>query len=193
MNIFSKTSIITLLYLLLLGSSPSYAILFDFEDLPDMLPVGNFYASYGIHFGNSLSLTAGFSLNEIDYPPSSGLVAIGDDNAPIEITFDEDVYNLFGNFTYASQLTFSAYDASNSLISTFVNSGLSNLGSSELITLGFTGVRSLVITGEWNNSYILDDFNFDPVPAAPVPEPTSILLLGTGLLFGVRLLRKEVK
>jgi len=141
-----------------------------------------------VHFSNALSLTAGFSLNEFDYPPSSGLVAIGDDNAPIMITFDNPAENIFANFTYGSQLTFYAYDYLGTLIGSYINPASSNLGSTELIPLSFTGVSSLVIAGAINNSYIMDDFNF--IQTAPVPKPSTIALLSGGLI-GLWSLRKR--
>lgn len=84
-----KRVIVALLCLFCLGvTKPAKAIMLDFEDMTDLTSVSESYSSYGVHFQNAISLTAGFSLNEIDFPPSSGLVAIGDDNAPIRITFD---------------------------------------------------------------------------------------------------------
>ncbi len=177
--------------LFILGTTPVMATFLNFEDLSDLTPVNDFYAAYGIHFQNTISLTAGFSLNEFDYPPSSGSVAIGDNFAPIQITFDNPMENLFGNFTYGSQLTFTAYDQFGSLIGSFINPGISNLGNTQLISLNFIGVSSLVIAGETVNSYIMDDFNFNP-SSAPVPEPTTLVLLGGGLLGLVRVVRKRI-
>lgn len=165
----------------LFTTSVAEAVILDFEDLPDLTSVGEAYTSYGLHFQNAISLTAGFSLNEFDYPPSSGLIAIGDNNSPITIAFDIPVTNLFANFTYGSQLTFSAFNESDLLIGTYVHPSNSNLGTTELISLNFSGVSSLIIAGEWDNSYIMDDLNFDPI-ARPVPEPATIILLGGGIL-----------
>lgn len=170
------------------------ATLLDFEDIPDLTSVGDYYASYGVHFSDAISLTAGFSLNEFDFPPSSGDVAIGDDWAPIEITFDNPTQDIFANFTYGSQLTFSAYDATASLIGTYTHPSFENYGFTEQIALSFTGVSSLIIAGEWDGSYIMDDFNFNSV-AAPVPEPATMLLFGTGLagIVGSRIRKKSKK
>lgn len=167
----------------LLASTTAEAtpVLLDFEDIPDLTSVGDYYSPYGVHFDNAISLTAGFSLNEFDFPPSSGDVAIGDDWAPIEITFDNLTQDIFANFTYGSQLTFNAYDSSDSLIGSYLHSGFDNYGSTELISLSFSGVSSLIISGELDGSFIMDDFNFEMSPA-PVPEPATILLFATGLI-----------
>lgn len=168
---------ILFIIVILLCTTSAGATLLNFEDMPDLTSVGDFYASYGVHFSNALSLTAGFSLNEFDYPPSSGLVAIGDDNTPIMITFDTPAENIFANFTYGSQLTFTAYDDLGTLIGSYVNPASSNLGSTEFIPLSFANVSSLEIAGAVNNYYIMDDLNF-----TPVPEPSTIALLGSGLM-----------
>jgi hypothetical protein len=154
------------------------ATLIDFEGLPDLVSVNELYAAEGVHFSNAISLTAGFSLNEFDYPPSSGVVAIGDDFAPIEIRFDNLAYDISAFFTYASQLTFSAYGAGGALIGVYVNPGFDNLGSSEQIALNFFNVESLIIAGEFDGSYIMDDLGFTTVPA-----PGSGLFLLMGLLW----------
>ncbi|TVZ41106.1 hypothetical protein P886_0445 [Alteromonadaceae bacterium 2753L.S.0a.02] len=178
----------------LAGSGSAMAMTVDFEDLPDLTSVGEFYASDGLHFSNAISLTAGFSLNEFDYPPSSGNVAIGDDLAPMVINFDGLTNDISANFTYASQLSFSAYDLGGSLIGNYLHFNVDNLGTSELISLPFTDVSRLVVAGEWDGSYIMDDFNFSISNVSPVPLPGSFVLFSTALLgFAISMKKRNLQ
>ena len=163
------------------------ATLLDFEDLQDLDAVASQYSTQGVTFDNAIALTAGFSLNEFDYPTASGQMAIGDDGGPLVINFANVTDSISAYFTYGSQLTFSAYDAAGALLGSMVNAGFDNLGSSELISLDFVGVSSLRIAGEWDGSFIMDDLNFNSV--APVPAPETLSLMG--LAWGAMLLQRR--
>ncbi len=174
---------------LLLSSTSTNAIILDFEDLQDLELVTNQYISDGVSFNNAISLTAGFSLNEFDFPPHSGNVAIGDNFKPLELSFSSAANKISGYFTYGSQLTFSAYDSLGGLIGEFINAGFDNFGMSELIELDFIDVSSLVITGEWDGSFILDDLSFE-VSSGSVPEPSTLVLFSLGII-GFKLLNNS--
>lgn len=168
-------------------------VVLDFEDLSDSVDVGDSYASYGVHFSDAISLTADFSLNEFEYPPSSGVVAVGDDLGPLVITFDNPTSDISAYFTYASMLTFTAYDLSDSILGTFKTPTAYNLGHSEYTSLDFSNVTTLVIEGEWVGSFIMDDLGFNS--ATHTPEPSTLLLFGVGLagLAGVGRKKRSTK
>lgn len=155
-------------------------VLLDFEDLGYSVNVEDSYASFGVHFSNAISLTAVIDLNEYDFSPSSGDMAIGDYLGPLVITFDNPTSDISAYFTYASTLTITAYDVVNTILGTFTTLTSLNLGSSDYISLdSFSGVSKLVIQGTRPDSFIMDDFSFNS--AAPVPEPSTLLLFGAGL------------
>jgi len=175
----------------LLRATISSAITIDFEALQDNINVDNFYSSVGVFFVNTISLTSGLSLNEIDYPPSSGIIAIGDYEGPIEIIFDNPASNIFANFTYGYKLTFSAFDLSNNSLGTYFSNNDYNLGYSEVIYLPFNNISKLIISGEINNYFIMDDLNYT-TQSQPVPEPTTSLLFLSGLILFISTRRNKL-
>lgn len=165
---------------------PALATTIDFETLPDSSDVGNFYgASAGVDFQSAISLTAGISLNEIDYPPHSGSVVVSDNVAnngdPMVLTFHDPAGSLSAYFAYSSQLTFSAFDSSGTLLGSFTTATGSHLGSDEQITVPYSGISKLNIAGGVAGSFIMDDLNFAFDAASQsgkgVPETGSTLLL----------------
>lgn len=184
----NKTTILGFVLFLLLKSATASATLIDFESLPDLSSVTNQYASQGVTFANTISLTSGFSLNEFSYPPHSGQVVVGDDNAPIEMMFTNPANNISAWFTYSDSLTITAYDSSNVALGNLSLSG-SNLGFSDQVSLAFNNVARLVVAGNTNNTLTMDDLSFTE-SSAPVPEPMTLLLMGGGL-FGVVIMKKR--
>ena len=186
-----KPAFIVLLFLfslLLPKESRADSVTLDFENLSDSTSVGSTYASSGVNFTNALVLTAGFSLDEIDFPPHSGTNVVVDDGGSITLTFLTPVSSLSGFFTYAVPLTLEGFGSSNQLLVTassllsanFVSSGNT---PNELIQLNFPGgIDSVTITGDpGGSSFALDDLTFTTVPASTVPEPGSVSLLFTGI------------
>lgn len=138
-------------------------------------------------------------MNEFEFPPYSAVNVVFDDGGPMTINFTTPVLNVGGYFTYAVPLTLSFYDALNNLKGTANSAFSSNMalsgdpGSSPNEFLSFAwapGISKAVITGDpGGTSFVMDDLT-----ATPVPEPGTLLLLGSGVLgvvgYGLRTFRK---
>lgn len=164
----------------------------DFESFSDSESVTNQIA--GLTFSNATVLTAGVSLNELDFPPHSGSNVIVDDGSPLSILFDAPARLVDGFFTYTTNITMRAFDTGGNLIATVASLFESNLadigdpGSSpnELISVAFAGGISRVeIQGDPSGlSFVLDDLSYltavtDPDPTVPEPA-TWLLIVGAG-------------
>jgi hypothetical protein len=162
----------------------SYAALIDFEGVPDSTPITTQYNAEGVTFSNATILTSGLSLNELEFPPFSGLNVIGDDGGPLLGEFATPVSFISGRFTYASPITFVGFDLlGNQVVSTTsqFNENFFSTGNptNEVISLSFaTGIKSFRITGDplLGGSFALDNLSFTAIVGpASVPEPGSAI------------------
>jgi len=112
----------------ILSAARADVVTYDFENLSDSDVVTTQYA--GLTFSHALVLTAGISLNEFEFPPTSGANVIFDDGGAITIDFQSPVVGVSGYFTYLTNLSFSAYDDNDVLLGTVFSSFGSNLVSS---------------------------------------------------------------
>lgn len=175
----------------LISFQKAYSYTITFEGLPDSTPVTNQYSSLGVLFSNATVLTAGISLNEFEFPPHSGVNVVFDDGGPMTLNFTTPVLNVGGFFTYTVPLTLSFYDGSNNLEGTVNSAFSSNLalsgdpGSSPNEFLSFawpSGIARAVFAGDpAGGSFVLDDLTAT-LASGPVPEPGTLLLLGSGVL-----------
>jgi hypothetical protein len=172
-------------------SAPSlYAqlIQIDFEGLADGTPVTNQFP--GVDFSDATVISAGISLNELEFPPHSGTNVVFDDGGPLALTFLTPALSFDGFFTYTTSLTIAPFDESNNALSVVSSAFSSNIVSSgnspnEELSASFAGgISRIVITGDpAGSSFTLDDvsINFAPQTGPAVPEPSSVLLLSTGI------------
>jgi hypothetical protein len=169
------------------GINKIEAFTIDFEGLPDSTPITNQYSSLGVDFSNATVLTAGISLNEFEFPPHSGDNVVFDDGGPMTLTFGTPVLDFGAYFTYLVPLTLSFFDSLSNLEGTVASAFSNNmalsgdLGSSPNEFLSFAwnpGISSVVIAGDPSGG----SFTMDDVTATPVPEPSTLLLLGSSLL-----------
>ena len=154
----------------------------DFESFSDSQSLTNQIA--GLTFSNATVLSAGISLNELDFPPHSGSNVIVDDGSPLSILFDAPVRLVDGFFTYTTNVTMRAFDAGNNLLASVTSLFGSNLadigdpGSSpnELIGVAFaSGISRVEIQGDIAGlSFVLDDLTYQ---TRDVPEPGTLALL----------------
>lgn len=191
---------IVLFVLGLLISGPAHAITIDFEALTELDSVTTQFS--GVTFSNATVLTSGSTLNEFEFPPSTGLNVVFDDGGAMQIDFSTAALTVSGRFTYSEALTLTAFDSLLSPVATVNSLFGSNLalsgeaGSSanELLSLSFAGgISRVMITGNaLGGSFTLDDFTYTtgeilpppppppPPPGEGVPEPASLILVALG-------------
>jgi hypothetical protein len=196
--------VFVLAFLLTALSSQTEAapITLDFEGLSEFTTITTQFP--GVTFSNATVLTAGSSLNELEFPPFSGQNVVFDDGGAMTVSFASAITSLSGYFTYTAPLTLTAFDASNNVIASVSSSFGSNLALSgelgslplELLSLSSaTGFVSVLISGDaMGGSFVVDDVTFDTESApTPVPEPGSLSLLASGVaLLGLRRRRSRM-
>jgi hypothetical protein len=171
------------------AASASPVVVYGFEGYADSTALTNQIA--GLTFTNSTVLTAGVSLNELEFPPRSGSNVVLDDGGAITINFATAVLSVGAYFTYTTSLTFSAYDAGNNLLGSShslfsENDASSGNAPNEWLGFSYTGpaIRKVVISGDpTGSSFIMDDLS---VQAVHEPQTLGLAAGALCLMAGLR-------
>lgn len=186
-------------YAAFLMTSPAKSTVVDFEGFSDSTVITNQYS--GLAFSNAIILTAGFSLNEFEFPPHSGVNVLADNGGPISVTFSSPVHSFSAYFTYAVPITVDVFAAGNALLghvtSLFPNneaiSGASGSSPNEFLSLTDRGISKVVITGSSDGfSFAMDDMSYSGSTLG-TPELSTWALMIVGFLFVIFVRRIRAK
>jgi hypothetical protein len=182
-----------------LDAAPAGAVTIDFDAFADLETVTTQVP--GLTFTNATVLTAGISLNELEFPPRSDANVVFDDGGALAIVFDTPQASAGGYVTYLGPLTLTAYDAVGDVLGSITSAFGSNLALSgdagsapnELLQLAFSGgISRIVFAGDAvGGSFTLDDLTFQP-RAAAVPAPSSLLLM-VGVVLAAAAARRRAR
>jgi hypothetical protein len=183
--------------MILFNQKPAQASVITFETFPDgtaildSTPITTQFT--GLTFSHTTVITAGISLDELEFPPTSGTNVIFDDGGTISISFSIPVFSFGAYFTHAVPLTIDVHDGSFTQFDEVSSAYFNNLAVSgdpgshpnEYLSIGLSdGISQVHITGIrfGGNSFTMDDIYINDSPAS-APEPRTAFLLTSGLLI----------
>lgn len=162
------------------------AVVLDFEELVEGDEISTQYT--GVTFSNALVLTAGSLLNEIEFPPASG-VNVVTAFAPdvVELVFTTPVTSFRAALTYNGRVTLDALDGNGDLVATQDTAFDDNLATgpnqpNEVLQVSGGAITRIRLSS--SGEFVFDDVTFEPGQA--VPEPTTALLLAVGAVAAAR-------
>jgi len=174
-------------------------ITIDFETLLEGTDVGSSFAP-DVTFTDAIILTAGSMLDANTFPPHSGTSLAANSGGPVRLDFAAPLASFSGYFTYNAQLTIEFFDASSTSLGTVVSASDNNLatsgvGGNELLSAVFPATFLTIDGAFFGSSFTLDDISFQFAGSAPspVPEPGTLVLVGSGAAVWVRRRWKSVR
>lgn len=164
----------------------SAPVVVDFESLANLTSLTTQLA--GFTFSNARVLRAGTTLNELSFPPKSGVNALLDDGGALGVRFDTPVLSVGAFLTYVTPITVTAYDSLDNVLATVASLYGNNEavagdpGSSPNERLRLSLATASIARVEFRGSatglsFILDDLVVDAGGPSPVPEPHSLALV----------------
>jgi len=193
-----KRALTLLPVLILIASQVAFSDTIDFENFTDGDQITGQIP--GLSFSNALVISAGLSLNEIDFPPHSGTNVLVNTDSTLSIDFTDSITSFSGFFTYATNVTIAGFDVLGNQVASITSAFSDNIigtggTPNELLSLGFAnGFSRVTMTTAGAFFFVVDDISFTPggaTAAPPVPEPSSFVLLATGVSLLVIVLRRR--
>ncbi|MCP4632958.1 MAG: PEP-CTERM sorting domain-containing protein [candidate division Zixibacteria bacterium] len=189
-----KKVLLALIAIMLMATTSHALTVVDFEGLPDDFyymggsqNLGDYYE--GITFGQEATILDRniYGYNDSGYPPHSGDAVLFSVSTPlIRVDFDDATNHVEMWYTINyTEIQLQAFNADGDLIAEAT--GDDNYTSNDFIEVNTAGFDiSYVEIHDSGNYFTIDDFGWEETTGGgggdPIPEPTTILLLASGLL-----------